>query len=321
MAILQIDLTLDEPFGTPFRSNTLFGHLCWALRYSRGEAELGRLLDGFDEAPVRLSDAFPHGHLPRPLTAPMSAETRHALGEELARGSGLSRSEAMARLKTLRKRRWVSRDTFVSLRAGFGEHALYRAWLHREELAPDPPLEVQRAGNQINRLTSRTPSEGGLYFQQEHWFGGDGPHLCLFADPGSLGEDLLLDLLEQVGRNGYGRDASTGRGRFRVSPGPPADDLFRPGGNRLMSLSRGVLTENTTGARYRLSPHFGRLGGHRANAAAGPFKRPLLLTEPGATFDNEPGPHGALLRGVHPALDDVCENAYHLCVPFTEAAS
>jgi hypothetical protein len=61
-------------FGTPLAGDTLFGHLCWAIRERNGENGLSDLLEGYTAGRPFLvaSDGFPEGLIPRP-TAPDSA--------------------------------------------------------------------------------------------------------------------------------------------------------------------------------------------------------------------------------------------------------
>jgi CRISPR-associated protein Csm4 len=74
-------------------------------------------------------------------------------------------------------------------------------------------------------------------------------------------------------------------------------------------------------ALWRLEPHAGRLGPELALAGISPFKRPVLLMRPGATFTPEgPGPWGRMLTGLHPDRPEVVLNARHIAIPFREAA-
>ncbi len=318
MSVYRIEITLETPLGTPIRSNTLFGHLCWMLRYHDGEGALNQWLQAFEDDPLLLSDAFPHGYVPRPLVRPLTPDEREAWLARAEQALG-GRLRAMSVLKQHRKAGWLPLEEFLALRHAYADRVLLEKRLNGGSWpVPATGRSEKVARNRIDRLTGRTPQEGGLYFQYETWFAGEGPHLWLWADPGSLGADRLKSLLELVGSQGYGRDASTGRGRFRIRVEPEPTELFRAQGNRWMTLSRGLLTASMEAARYRLSTHYGRLGGPRASDARGPFKYPLLLVEPGSTFTGGPGPHGGLIRNVHPALSDVVDNGYHLCVAFTE---
>lgn len=88
-----------------------------------------------------------------------------------------------------------------------------------------------------------------------------------------------------------------------------------------MSLSHGVRTKNMLHVRYRQHVHFGKTGGHYATGSFSPFKYPLLMMCPAATFTpSDDGPFGELLHGVHhdPALASIVHYALHLPLAFSE---
>ena len=71
-------------FQTPLHSDTLFGHICWALRYLKGEDELLKFLKTFnnDNSPILLSDGFPKDYLPMPVLRPLSIEEEDTLQKQ-----------------------------------------------------------------------------------------------------------------------------------------------------------------------------------------------------------------------------------------------
>ncbi len=298
-------------FGTPLHSGTLFGHLCWAWRHRRGEASLGDWLASLAEDPFLISDGMPRGRLPRPEMPPPRREGRPSLEEG-------------ERFKRAWKRRWMRRETFLKLRSGLNPQRLLAALL--EEEAAEERQERERARwfrsrrvahNTINRLTGRTPERGGLFFMDELW-----PEEECEAEVWvrcSLGAKELEELFGIVGELGYGRDASTGRGRFEAEVEAAPEGVLDGEWPRRMSLSHGALSENMLEARYRLETHYGKLGSLWAGAGD-PFKYPLTLLAPGANFrPGDDGPYGELLGGVHPHKDSVRHNAWHLTVGYREA--
>src|SRR4030042_5212007 len=56
---------------TLFQSDTLFGHLCWAVANSEGGSELKKFIAPFinNEPPFVISDGFPSNVFPKPLSA------------------------------------------------------------------------------------------------------------------------------------------------------------------------------------------------------------------------------------------------------------
>ena len=320
-----VRLTLEGPISTPLHSGTIFGHLCWAMRHIDGEDALSRWLAQQAHDPLLVSDGLPAGCLPRPLLAPKT------IGLALKPGE----------VKKLRKTPFLPLTDFLELRSGLDEERLIErlrlGFAEQGECRrrrPDRLIGVRVAHNTINRHTARTPDSGGLYFTDEQWPAAAGAEFDVYVHT-SMPAPKLGELFSLVGEWGFGKDSSTGRGRFRVEILSPAGGLFDfPEANRRLSLSHGVLTENMADPRYRLETHYGKLGSLWANTkvhfspgggeggrlkAAGPFKHPITLLKPGATFRPvDGGPYGCMLAGVHPAKKEVRHNALHLTVPYRE---
>lgn len=299
MNYYRVRIELEGPLGTPLHSGTLFGHLCWARRYLDGEEALARWLASLEEGePFLISSGLPAGLLPRPMLAPVRGRVEE---------------------KQIRKRGFLPLSEFLALRSRLSAAAL------AEKLCDAPAggrFDHRLAHNTIDRRLGTTPEEGGLYFVDEFWPRG-APDVDARWDVyvgASLSAGELAELFRRVGRLGYGRDATIGRGRFRAAVEAAPEGLFEAGGRRRMSLSHGSLTPNMARPRYRLEPHFGKLGPvAAAQAGANPFKYPLVLLRPGATFEPaDSGPFGELLREVHPSAGFVRHNAWHLAIPYDE---
>ncbi len=325
MSAHRIRLRLRGPLATPLHSGTLFGHLCWAKRLREGEAALTAWLAALPESLLLLSDALPRDCLPRPLLQP---------GDRPEPAAGESRQDFLQRLqqdKKLRKTAFIPVADFLELRVGLSEACLLarlrqRAaeWKQLEHAQPrrqsrSLSLTVRQAHNTIDRLTGTTPEAGGLYFMDEEWRWGAAAELDVYA-AGEIGSGELQALFDTVGEFGFGRDANLGRGRFSATVEPADPRLFDHDGNRRLSLSHGVLTANMAAPFYKLHTHYGKLGGLHAGGERSPFKHPLLLTRPGATFSPaDAGPFGTLLAGTHPHHPEIRQNAWHLSLPFTAA--
>lgn len=307
----RVKLELDGPLATPFHSGTFFGHLCWAYRALKSEESLGRWLSTMGDDPFLLSDGLPADCLPRPLVRPQGRAGRMGL-------------EELNRVKELKKRRHIRRGLFEALRGAMSEGALLGGLFTN-----DPPAGTRRerqAHNTIDRRTGRTPETGGLYFTEASWPGSEsttrtdsgGFHWDVYVKT-SLDKTALGEMMGLVGKWGYGKDASVGRGRFTSTIEDESAGFFEQSGPRRMSLSHGTLTPEMNDARYRLHTHYGKTGGVYAMGSS-PFKYPLTLVEPGATFAAAgDGPFGAMLSGVHPTKPWIRHNAWHLTLSYTEA--
>lgn len=325
MPAYRIRLRLQGPLATPLHSGTLFGHLCWAKRLHKSDAALTAWLAALPESPLLLSDALPRDHLPRPLLQP---------GDRPEPAAGESRQDFLQWLqqdKKLRKAAFIPIADFLDLRTGLCETSflarLRQRAAERERTEHAQPrrqsrplsLAVRQAHNTIDRLTGTTPETGGLYFMEEEWRRDTAAELDVYA-AGEITSEELQTLFDAVGEFGFGRDANLGRGRFTAIVEPADPRLSDHDGNRLLSLSHGVLTPNMAAPFYKLHTHYGKLGGLYAGGERSPFKYPLLLIRPGATFSPaDAGPFGSLLASVHPHHPEIRQNAWHLSLPFTAA--
>ncbi|MFO1038430.1 MAG: hypothetical protein U1E45_16455 [Geminicoccaceae bacterium] len=303
MTLFRARLRLDGPLGTALTSGTLFGHLCWAYRARRGEAALGvwlRDMRAGAAAPFLVSDGVPHDLLPRPLLRPVS------WSEDLPTAES-------DRLKRQRRLGWITRASWLKVRIGLSASALPPL------LVDWRPQPVRQAHNRIDRLTGGTPEVAGLWFIDDDWSFSTTPDRDLYLDT-DLPDTEVADLLADVGEQGYGRDSTYGRGRWRLEALAADPELEGGSGDRLLSLSHGCLDPAMADARWERWTHFGKVGAEMAMSGARPFKRPVLLMKPGATWAAGPGPFGRLLDGVHQDRPEIIHNAWHLAIPYREAA-
>lgn len=300
MELLRATLRLTSPLGSELIGPTLFGRLCWLVLEGEGQPALERFLD--PGRMWRLSDAFPHGLLPRPLVRPRPLGDRDPTD-----------------LKEIKKRPFVRREAWLARRREWDERALDRD----RDLAKAPSLPMRRAHNVVDRRGRGTLETGGLFFLGEDWRFAreETARLDLYVetdDAPAIVERRLSDL----GAEGFGRDASTGRGRWTVEAVAPDPELARgPADGRRMSVSRGALDPSSMReALWKLVPHFGKAGPQVTGAGASPFKRPTLLTMPGLTFRPDgAGPWGRWIDGIHPERREIGLNAFHVTIPFAEA--
>ena len=95
----------------------------------------------------------------------------------------------------------------------------------------------------------------------------------------SLPADELKDAFSLVGKMGYGKKASIGKGRFEVGEFCEIESFFNENSNAFMTLGPSSL-ENFSEIYYE---PFTRFGKHGASLASDkPFKSPVLLAQSGA---------------------------------------
>lgn len=289
MPIRTFKLTLrpESAFGTPLAGDTLFGHLCWALRWRLGEAGLTALLDGYTSGRpfTVLSDALPAGLLPRPS---LPSGRLQVLLDPSQR-------------KADKRRAWLPAAQAALPLADWLQYAT------EPDKAPSVQTEV-RTQNTIHRLTGTTGTGAFAPRQVERSVHAAGSLLEVHSvlDTDRLALDLFVQALADIGASGYGRDASTGLGKFTLV-GEPAPHVWAvpPQARHALMLAPCAPVPAQLDAddcHYQPLTRFGRHGSLHALGGQ-PFKRPLLLMRTGAvlalreTAADWPAFHGTGLGG------------------------
>ncbi len=281
-------------FGTPLAGDTLFGHLCWAVLERFGRARLASLLDGYTEGRpcAALSDAFPQGCLPRP-EVPAAA---------------IGWTPDPKQRKQARARAWLP-----AAEAGLP----LLDWMAKAQEARVSDTAVLTQ-NTIHRLTGTT-GEGQFAPRQVERIAFRGSCLLdLYAvvDEHRLTFEELRQLIDDIGTVGYGRDASTGLGKFSITD---CSEVRWPRATSMHWLTLAPCAPDPTTldpARcfYQPVTRFGRHGNLGVRLGK-PFKRPLLLLRTGA-FLTSPSlvewlVHGRGLGGPQQPISDVIPETVH----------
>lgn len=309
MVYHRITITPMGPMSTAWISGTVWGHMAWAIRYVEGEQAFAAWMAEQETSPWLFSSQMPENMLPKPLLKPAERESEKPSLEKFDS------------IKKIRKLRYIPEALFLSLKDRMIEKLLRKGLEAHSGGGPPVLKPVHFFHNRIDRQTGRTPQSGGLFVENAKWAGKD-RSFQIFAATGQNCGDRLHRLLEFISRSGFGANASTGRGAFRFAI-QEETQLFAGAGARAMSLSHGIITPEMRNPRYQQHTHFGKLGGHFAAGAYSPFKYPILMAQPGATFDPAgKAPFGRLLAEVHhdPALAAIRHHAFHLPIYFTEVS-
>jgi len=317
-----------SPLITPLMSDTLFGHLCWALRYDRGEDFLLDFLDSYGDgksAPVLFSSAFIAGRLPRPVLPPLDRARAKRFAEEILVHDNVKLFKNMTDkqklftginlIKAWNKLDYLTVDQWENLKDNYSELRLMQIFF--EELVRGGrsvdliPFETEVcASNAISRITGTVSAETGGLFQREKTWYHEGTTLDLYVEINSeemapIVSNFLTDYLPATG---FGADKTVGMGELAISMdnGFEVDRMHSrtPNAQLCLSLTAFFGIERYK-AYYRLKTKFGRLGGDFAvSSPTGgnpkPFKRPVLMYEPGAVFLCREGFNDKpLLKNVH----------------------
>jgi len=297
MRVMVAEFELIGGIATPLAADTLWGHLCWGLRYAAGEAALIEWLRSYDEGqpPLVISDPLPSGFWPVPAIPPAPLPSNAPSLDEFDRRKKLSKTA------------WISHEQWNRLAGAVSHDSLARAVAADGE--PQVPefvaIGVTHAG--INRLTGGTAQEGGgLLYTNEQRYSKAATRWDVWLRT-TMSDQQLHDCMNAGLSGGYGRDGSSGLGDLRLialheralpqPAGANAGVLLSPATPSPSDPSRGFTP---------LGVRCGRLGGLFAgqptpSGSTVRQKRPVLVIERGSVLIATPPPAvaGRVLSGVH----------------------
>lgn len=269
MKRLLLTIKPQTAFASPIVGAMLFGHVCWGIRESCGDAHLSDLLEGYCEGLpfIVCSDAFPHGFLPLPAY-PLA----HWIRPE-------STSKEMKRKKWLPVTQWPH-----PIANWYKEAKSDKEVLQTNSPGESFVLRGAQMHNSINRMTGTTSTGMFAPYQSETLEYHPSGLLDIYIDfdDQRISAETIAHTLSTIGLIGFGRDASIGLGKFTVENSSEINNEITS--KTVMTLSASVLDSNaldSTKTYYAVQTYFGRHGNLRA-VGESPFKRPVLMASTGA---------------------------------------
>jgi len=284
-------------FRTALQSDTIFGHLMWALRYTGSEDALAAFLDRYrnSEPPLLVSAGFPEGTLPTPVL-PL------APGERLPP--------------------YLPLEQWHQIAGSLSADTLRQAHRAAQDRLPEPWEDGQKypvTRTAVDRITG-SAQEGRLFISMETFYApGSKFDIWHKVDEGDVKlPGRLSAWWRWVERNGFGRGKSTGRGAFRIEkPGLVEANGILPQvaqPNGFVTLSAWVPRRGEpSDVTYRTRIKRGKLG--EALAIPSPWKKPLVMLKPGAVawVDEDVDIcewYGRLVEDVHWTEVDIVQYGY-----------
>jgi len=258
-----------SPFSTLLVGDTFFGQCCWAAREIFGELHLNHLLQGYTTKQPWLvcSDAFPANYLPKP-TLPM-----HLFQTEQ---QGIDRKKA-------KNNQWLLLDLLVDK----VQVAFNQAVSTKEALGEHTPKTIMQMHNSINRLTGTTGEGFSPFTVGQTYYGSQSLlDIYLVADDEKMNQADLEKLMTYVGEMGYGKDASTGLGKFSLKNLKSISFDKHPNSNAYMTLAPCVPEKDHYDSNmsfWRTKTKFGRHGNVYATGGQ-PYKAPMMFAQSAAVL-------------------------------------
>ena len=298
MKLYEIIIKPISAFGTPLKGDTIFGQFCWQTFYDNKEdkSEFKRLIETYHEHPfVIFSSAFPviktskkteksyalkMPDIPLSLLFPQKENLNHT-----------ERIEYKKQIKIFKNKKWMVIDHNLEIDFSlkndlfFTDQELLKKF-YNDSGYDSLIISSQRTQNTINRLTNTTGEDQFAPFPNSVFNYLPDIELALFVlvDEDHLSIQTIVNRLEKMGETGFGKDSSTGMGRFKIIKHDP---LAQPNPSDIVAL-------------YTLAPHvfgdknfekeyfqpFVRFGKHGSifAAAGNPFKKPIMMANEGAVL-------------------------------------
>lgn len=340
MNTYEIIIKPQTGFGTPLKGDTVFGHFCWQLAYdnSLSGKDLKSLLLDYASAPFAVfSSAFPRFNigdnnycafktpsLPLGKIYKLPEDKREKIEKLKKYKSWKWMVLNMSRgFSSFRDVRFCNDDILLDdIRAGISEETWKKL---RKAGTNDLVTTSSQSHNSINRLTGTTGADGFAPFTVEQHVYIPEIELSLFVgiDEDVINIDQVKSGLERIGWAGFGKDASTGLGRFGLGDIKKID-LSKMGSdvpNACYTLAPCV-PEKGSFKKMFFSPftRFGRHGDVLAKSG-NPFKSPVIMADEGGVFMPKDGeilnkPYiGRAVTNISKAEPGTVAQGYSLFIP------
>jgi CRISPR-associated protein Csm4 len=253
MSTWRLRLRPRTPWATPWRSDSLFGAVCWRwleVFPDTFETMLGQFREG-KSPPFVLSDACPGDLMPMPMHAAMPRTD-----------------------KKLKPPVYVQQASFASIIRG------------DTETGSDVLTNVFRPATRVQTAIDRalgSAADGQLFETDTQYLDAGYDSLSVYVRSDEYSEQVVA-CFRALERMGFGKKSSTGLGEFEIT-GPPEpcswlDDV--PGANAFMALSHFVPAPgDPTDGRWRTHITYPKF---HANAVSNVFKGSILMLAPGSVF-------------------------------------
>lgn len=323
MELFEITIQPLSGFGTPLKGDTLWGQFCWQARYDDNllDGGLEKQISLYREKPFAIfSSAFPK------ITA--DNKTYYALKRPSLPAFYLfpfiaDRKKALQNAKENKKKKWILVESLH--RIDTAQVFFLTEKELAEKISPNNyshfTLTTTRQHNTINRLTGTTGKDIFAPYSQENSYYLPGILLAVFVliDEEATSLEKVITGLERIGTWGFGRDASTGMGKFNVvdhKPIPIADES-----DTVYSLAPSVPDMDMTQKSFVTT--FTRFGKHGDSLAcsSNPFKNPVIMADEAAVYVlkkplNPDMPYlGKAVANVSKALPETIVQGYTPCLP------
>jgi len=291
MTLYKTTITPTSFFASKLQGDSIFGQMCWMIKFIYGNNKLEELLNDYKVNPFMIvSDGMPNDYFPKPTLPP------YLLNEDINQK------------KLNKKKLWLSLEDLQKGNFNFAKTS--------EEI-DYAQKEFSQIKNSLNYKTFKTDSKNFAPYS-DSLIELSKSDIYFLIDEDRFDLKMLKKTFELLSKNGYGKDATNGKGRFEFSEFKKID--FFKSSTTFMALS--LFSPKNLKAKeifYEPITKFGKHGYFLANKNA--FKAPLLLAKSGAViiFDEKKDIQyiGRSIKN-HSSHQNTIHQAYSIVLPIKD---
>ncbi|MCX7817526.1 MAG: hypothetical protein N2317_08495 [Syntrophales bacterium] len=290
MKFCEVRIKPRSSFGTPLKGDTVFGQFCWQVKYDPEilNGGLDFWISCYHERPFGIfSTAWP--------VVMCNNKSCYALKtpdyplKAFSKASYEDRSKFYEERKRILKKRWVIVGEDLQLkvdreRMKTDEEVFRSAGLSLSESSI--MREFVQDHNTINRITMTTGEDQFAPYIMRNFVYHPDLELAIFVlfDEEATDVERIKFGFERMGKFGYGRDASTGLGRFDVLSVREIAIPVRGDAVACYTLAPSVPEKDLYSEVFFVPfTRFGRHGDFLATSS-NPFKAPIIMADEGAVL-------------------------------------
>lgn len=265
MKTICFKLQPKTDFAGPIKGDTLFAKICCQIAELLGEEFLECLLADYKEGHPFLvvSDLFPDGYLPR-ATLPMEC-------------FGIMPSSGER--KQFKQKQWIKVEDITKPVQKWHAYLTNVAFQKID-------TRIHNAVNPKTGTVDGAKSDGKIYapYAQKVIHYQMPLNVYMVYDETRISEEEIEQMLKNIGKEGIGRSATRGLGKFEVSEQYPVSFVNKPT-HYYMTLAPSVPHQenvNASESYYKLFTRFGKQTTSQNGVL--PFKNPVLMADTGAVF-------------------------------------
>jgi CRISPR-associated protein Csm4 len=266
MKLYKFEIKIKSAFATIPKGDTFFGQYCWQIVQNFGSGRLDELLTDYKTNPFAIiSDILPLNSIKKPQISNslFGIEFDPKKRKEI-------KAKNIIKIEDLEKNGFIYDKSFIENFTHYEKDFSYQ--------------ESIVVRNSINRLTSTTDKGFDPFANHRYDFKEIDAVFYLLKDD-RLSIDDTTKLFEQIGKTGFGKDATIGRGKFDIVNVEEFSFECKDS-NALITLSPSILgKQGIKQAWYEVFTRFGKHGNYLAHSLV--WKNPILMADSFALVKSE----------------------------------